>query len=158
MNEAAPVRPMTATEYDEWQAGTLATYAQEMVDSGMLGLEAAQNRAKEQFAEYLPQGAATPGMHLLRVLDGDDAPVGVLWLGPHPRKAGAGYVYDIAVDEERRGEGLGRGAMRAAEAVGRREGWTEIGLNVFGPNTRARTLYESLGYVVVATNMAKPLD
>ncbi len=157
MSEAAPVRPMTDQEYEQWRDAELASYAQEMVDSGMLSPEAAQARSAEQHAEFLPQEQATPGMHLLRVLDGDRLPVGVLWVGPHPRKGGAGFVYDVAIDEGRRGEGHGRGAMLAAENIGRQEGWSEIGLNVFGPNTRARTLYESLGYLVVNTNMAKPL-
>jgi ribosomal protein S18 acetylase RimI-like enzyme len=47
--------------------------------------------------------------------------------------------------------------MLAAEAVCREEGWTAIGLNVFGPNTRARGLYDSLGYEAVSTSMTKPL-
>ena len=119
--------------------------------------EAARARSAEQHAEFLPQEQATPGMHLLRVLDGDGRPAGVLWVGPHPRKDGAGFVYDVAIDEGRRGEGLGRGAVRAAEEIGRREGWSELGLNVFGPNTRARALYDSLGYVVVNSTMAKRL-
>jgi ribosomal protein S18 acetylase RimI-like enzyme len=157
MSEAAPVRPMTADEYEQWREAELASYAKEMIDSGMLSPEAAQARSTEQHAEFLPQEQATPHMHLLRVLDGDGQPVGVLWLGPHPRKAGAGFVYDVAVDEDCRGKGHGRAAMLAAETIARREGWTEIGLNVFGPNSRARTLYDSLGYLVVNTNMAKPL-
>ncbi len=148
---------MTDEEYETWREAELASYAQEMVDSGMLQPDAARVRSAEQHAEFLPQDRATPGMHLLRVLDSDGLPVGVLWLGPHPRKDGAGFVYDVAVDEARRGQGLGRGAMLAAEAIGRQEGWSEIGLNVFGPNARARTLYESLGYSVVNINMAKPL-
>jgi hypothetical protein len=37
------------------------------------------------------------------------------------------------------------------------EGWAEIGLNVSGLNTRVRTLYDSLGYEVVCTTMAKLL-
>ncbi|MGT2427399.1 N-acetyltransferase family protein [Amnibacterium kyonggiense] len=157
MSDAALVRPMTDQEYAQWRDAELASYAQEMVDSGMLAPEAAQARSAEQHAEFLPRGQATAGMHLLRVLDGDRRPVGVLWVGPHPRKDGAGFVYDVAIDEDRRGEGLGRGAMLAAEQIGREEGWSEIGLNVFGPNTRARTLYESLGYLVVNMTLAKPL-
>ena len=149
---------MTDAEYEEWSAAQLGFYAQEMVDSGMLEPEAARRRAAEQDAEYLPRGRATPGMHLLRVLDADGVPVGALWLGPHPRKPGAGFVYDIGIDEDRRGEGFGRGAMLAAEEAGRRQGWSEIGLNVFGPNVRARALYDSLGYAVVNTSMAKPLS
>lgn len=148
---------MTEHEYEQWRDAELASYAQEMVDSGMLPPDAARARSAEQHAEFLPQEQATPGMHLLRVLDGDGLPVGVLWVGPHPRKEGAGFVYDVAIDEPRRREGHGRAAMLTAEAIGRREGWREIGLNVFGPNTRAQTLYQSLGYLVVNTNMAKPL-
>lgn len=157
MSEPAAVRDMTDQEYERWREAELAAYAQEMVDSGMLTAEAARARSVEQHAEYLPRGRATPRMHLLRVLDRDGRPVGVLWVGPHPRKADAGFVYDVAIDEGRRGEGHGRAAMLAAESICRDEGWTEIGLNVFGPNTRARTLYDSLGYLVVNTNMSKPL-
>lgn len=148
---------MTDEEYERWRGAELASYAQAMVDSGILSPEAAQVRSAEQHAEFLPQERATPRMHLLRVLDADGRPVGVLWVGPHPRKDGAGFVYDVAIDEDRRGEGHGRGAMLAAEAIGRQEGWSEIGLNVFGPNSRARALYESLGYLVVNTSMAKSL-
>lgn len=158
MSAAADVRPMTQHEYERWSAAEIASYAQEMVESGMLPPAAARARALEQQAEFLPRQLATPGMHLLRVLDPTGAPVGVLWVGPHPRKDGAGFVYDVSIDEAHRGQGLGRGAMLAAEAIGQREGWSEIGLNVFGPNARARALYESLGYEVVTTTMAKRLD
>lgn len=148
---------MTAEEYEQWRRAKLDAYALEMVEAGMLAPDAAQRRAEEQHAEFLPQEQATPRMHLLRVLDGHGTAVGTLWVGLHPRKDGAGFVYDVTIDEGRRGEGLGRGAMLAAEAICRSEGWTEIGLNVFGPNARARTLYDSLGYLVVNTNMAKRL-
>jgi ribosomal protein S18 acetylase RimI-like enzyme len=148
---------MTHNEYESWREASLDAYAEEMIESGMLAPTAARERSEEQLSEYLPLDQKTPGMHLLRVLDDDDRPVGVLWLGSHPRKAGAGYVYDIAIDQARRGEGLGRRAMLAAEELARRAGWSEIGLNVFGPNARAKALYDSLGYVVVATNMTKPL-
>ncbi len=157
MASAVRVRPMTGTEYDRWRAAEIAGYAAEMVGSGMLDPEAARRRAEEQHAEFLPQGRGTEGVHLLTVLDDRGRPAGSLWVGPHPRKAGAGFVYDVVVDEDRRGEGLGRAAMLAAEAIARDEGWSELGLNVFGPNERARRLYESLGYRVVTTAMAKPL-
>jgi GNAT superfamily N-acetyltransferase len=123
----------------------------------MLDAESALRRAEEQHREFLPEGLATPHTHLLRVLDAAGVAVGVLWIGPHPRKEGAGWVYDVEIEEHRRGEGLGRAAMVAAEDVARKEGWTEIGLNVFGPNHGAKALYDSLGYAAVTTTMAKPL-
>jgi GNAT superfamily N-acetyltransferase len=157
VSTAAQVRSMTVEEYGQWRRAKLASYAQEMVDSGMLPADAARRRAEEQHAEFLPDELDTPRMHLLLVLDEHGVPVGNLWVGPHPRKEGAGFVYDVAIDEGRRGEGYGRGAMIAAEEICRKEGWNEIGLNVFGPNARARQLYDSLGYLVVNTNMAKAL-
>jgi GNAT superfamily N-acetyltransferase len=148
---------MTAEEYARWQDEKLRSYAAEMVGSGRLDAESAHRRAEEQHREFLPEGLATPHTHLLRVLDGAGAAVGALWVGPHPLKAGAGWVYDVEIEERRRGEGLGRAAMLAAEDLAREEGWTEIGLNVFGPNHGAKALYDSLGYAVVSTTMSKPL-
>jgi ribosomal protein S18 acetylase RimI-like enzyme len=148
---------MTQDEYDEWRGASLASYTAEMVEAGILPPDAARARAEEQLAEFLPEALATPGMHLLRVLDPSGEPAGVLWLGPNPRRPDGGFVYEVRVDEDRRGRGLGRGAMLAAERIAGEQGWTEISLNVFGSNERARALYESLGYQVVSASMAKTL-
>jgi ribosomal protein S18 acetylase RimI-like enzyme len=158
MTHAAAVRPMTPDEYDAWIVGEIAAYAADLARASGSTLEEAHLRAEQQTRELLPDGPATPGAFLLRVLDEGGAPVGVLWLGPHPQRRGAGWVYDIEIDEARRGQGLGRAAMLAAERIGREAGWTALGLNVFGHNPGARALYDSLGYEVAATLMSKPLD
>ncbi len=62
------------------------------------------------------------------------------------------------IDPAHRGRGLGRAAMVLAEEAARSQGASELGLNVFGPNTVARRLYESLGYETTAVNMRKPLS
>ena len=93
----------------------------------------------------------------MRVLDQGGSDVGVLWIGPHPTRDGAAFVYDVEIDAAWRGQGLGRAAMQAAEALATREGIPAIGLSVFGFNDGARRLYESLGYQVVATQMLKEL-
>lgn len=157
MVEPAAVRPMTVEEYEAYRQRSIDGYADQMREAGAADAGTAREESARQLAGMLPQGAETNGMRLLVVLDDEGASVGVLWLGPHPRRTGAGWVYDLEVEEARRGTGLGRRAMLAAEEIGRREGWTAIGLNVFGPNARARALYDSLGYDVVATNMLKPL-
>jgi ribosomal protein S18 acetylase RimI-like enzyme len=148
---------MTQDEYDDWRGVSLAAYVAEMVESGALPLEAARARAEEQQLQLLPRGLGTPRTHLLRVLDASGEPAGVLWIGPSPQRPDAGFVYEVSIDEDRRGQGLGRGAMVAAERIAREEGWTELGLHVFGSNERARLLYESLGYQVVSITMAKTL-
>jgi GNAT superfamily N-acetyltransferase len=158
VQQAAAVRPMTVQEYDDWLVGQLEAYAADLAESSGSTLEEAQLRAEQQLRDLLPLGVATPGHHLLRVLDESGSPVGVLWVGPHPQRRGAGWVYDVEIEEARRGEGLGRGAMLAAEQVTRDAGWSALGLNVFGHNPRARALYDALGYRVAATSMTKPLD
>ena len=70
---------------------------------------------------------------------------------------GTWFVFDVEIDEAHRGRGLGREAMRLAEEWTRARGGTRVGLNVFGPNTVARTLYDSLGYRVMAIAMYKDL-
>ena len=47
--------------------------------------------------------------------------------------------------------------MTLAEEAARNHGATELGLNVFGHNAVARSLYESMGYQTTAVNMRKSL-
>ena len=68
------------------------------------------------------------------------------------------FVFDIEILADARGRGLGRGAMLAAERFTLDLGRKTIGLNVFGPNDRARRLYDTLGYQVMSTSMTKHLD
>lgn len=157
MPATVSLRVMTSDEYADWSAAQIVSYAAEMAESGLLDPDGARARAEQQHAELLPQGLETPRMHLLRVVH-DGVPVGVLWIGPSPRDATGAWVYDVEIDPAHRGRGLGRAAMLAAEQVARDAGWIGIGLNVFGPNLRARALYDSLGYSVTATSMRKPLD
>jgi GNAT superfamily N-acetyltransferase len=149
---------MTQAEFETWQEHEVEAYAVDIAEASGVPLGEARRRSAEQTAELLPDGLRTAGVHLLRILDAEGRPVGVLWVAPHPRRPAAGWVYDIEIDEERRGQGFGRAAMLAAEDVARSEGWTAIGLNVFGRNARARALYESLGYTVDSLQMTKVLD
>jgi hypothetical protein len=64
------------------------------------------------------------------------------------------FLYDIELAPATRGRGLGRATMLAAEDAARELGADRIRLNVFGHNTAARRLYESLGYRPVVTMLA----
>ncbi|WP_208545161.1 GNAT family N-acetyltransferase [Rathayibacter sp. VKM Ac-2760] len=104
-----------------------------------------------------PGGDLAPGHDLLRILD-DGRPVGVLWVGPHPQDLeGVAYVWDVEVDPAERGRGFGRAAMLLAEEHARSRGYRALALNVFGFNTAARGLYESLGYEPTALQLRKEL-
>lgn len=85
---------------------------------------------------------------MLDTYGSDATPQGIL-----PR---GGYG-DIVVDAEHRGNGFGRQAMILAEGYARSQGAETLGLNVFGFNTAARGLYESLGYETTSIKMRKTL-
>ena len=151
------IRQLAEDEYGDWLQRSRARYAEDMVaNAGMDAVEAAK-KAERDAATALPQGLATPGHHLLVLEDGAGARVGSMWFGVSgdPPRA---WLYEIEIDEERRGEGLGRAAMVALEERVRELGCGLIELNVFGGNAVARSLYASLGYAERAVNMAKCLD
>jgi ribosomal protein S18 acetylase RimI-like enzyme len=151
------VRTMTPAEFDEWETAALAGYAEDVARSRSIPLEEAQRVAREGHDRFLPDGLATAGVHL--VIGEDDAGerVGILWIGPNPDGVGPAWVFDIEVEESRRGEGWGRKLMLEAERLARDDGHAELGLNVFGSNAVARGLYESLGYEPTAIQMRKGL-
>jgi ribosomal protein S18 acetylase RimI-like enzyme len=84
-----------------------------------------------------------------------DRPV-VLWLDAFDNP-GQAWLFEIVLDEEVRGRGLGREALRLAEAEARSRGMERIALNVFGGNEVARSLYRGEGYAETSVRMAKRL-
>jgi ribosomal protein S18 acetylase RimI-like enzyme len=151
------VRPMTADEFDNWRERSIRGFADDFALATGRHVEAAAEHSRGLFGKLLPDGLDTDGTWLLKVLDETRTEVGTLWVGPHPERTDTAYVYDIEILETHRGRGLGRAAMTAAERLVGDAGIGEIGLNVFGFNVAARRLYDSLGYRVVATQMAKSL-
>ncbi|HYX84799.1 MAG TPA: GNAT family N-acetyltransferase [Gaiellales bacterium] len=82
--------------------------------------------------------------------------VGILWLGaPDARDTGVLWVLDVEIEPRHRGRGLGRDAMRLAEAEAQRLGYGRIKLNVFASNLVARALYRSLGYEEMSLQLTK---
>jgi GNAT superfamily N-acetyltransferase len=68
-----------------------------------------------------------------------------------------GHVSDIVVAPGAEGGGVGRALMAAGEAWSRDRGHRLLTLNVFGGNSRARRLYELLGYSADTTKLVKIL-
>ncbi|MET0989566.1 MAG: GNAT family N-acetyltransferase [Glaciihabitans sp.] len=117
----------------------------------------AEAKATSTNEKYFPGGRPIAGHTVYRVTsEGRD--VGVLWLGPHPDALeGVAWVWSIEITEAERGRGLGRATMAEAERAALAEGYTDLALNVFGFNTAARSLYESMGYQTTSLQMRKAL-
>jgi ribosomal protein S18 acetylase RimI-like enzyme len=152
------LRRPTPDEYAAWSAEEFEGYIAEIVASGSLSRAAAEERARREEVELLPQGLDTPGQLIFRLEVGEQ-PVGWLWLSlQHPLgDPGVGFIYDIVVDEPFRGRGYGREAMQQAEQEAKRNGLHALALNVFGHNKIARDLYLSLGYRETSIRMKKDL-
>jgi len=136
----------------------VAGYAARIAESGALPAEAAAEKPRRDHERALPDGLDTPG-HLIFRLMADGQGVGWLWLAvPGPDSdPDMAWVYLVEVDKAFRGRGYGREAMLLAEAEARSQGMRSVGLNVYGHNTVARSLYTSLGYEVMEQQMKKPL-
>lgn len=147
--------PMTSTEYRRWLEPTIAAYAADKIASGEWPPAGATARSRRVFDELLPHGVATPDQHLFSAYYEGER-VGALWLHISTGRDDA-FIYDIAIDEERRGHGLGRALLDAAEAWAAKRGLASVSLHVFGTNTVARRLYESAGYEVTDVSMRKVL-
>jgi ribosomal protein S18 acetylase RimI-like enzyme len=155
---AVELRPMTEREYADWYPRAVSEYAEGHIKAGSMPADRAHEMAAKQFAELLPAGLATSAHHLL-VAEAQGEPVGVLWLNIPTEGTGVNaFVYDVEVRPEQRGKGYGRAMMVGAERYSLGHGAATIKLHVFGDNTVARSLYESLGYVTTNVNMAKPLS
>jgi ribosomal protein S18 acetylase RimI-like enzyme len=149
------LRPMVQAEYDAWVAHVIADYAAEKVAAGNWTADEALDRSRNEVADLLPQGAATPQQHLFSVVaEGEPEPVGVLWFAEIGERRQA-FVYDLEIHPPYRRRGYAEGAMRAAEAEARALDLETIALHVFGHNRAARALYAKLGYEETNVNMAK---
>ena len=119
--------------------------------------DAANRMSDVQFAELFPDGKPADGQYVMNVI-ADEAIVGTLWMGrPFSKDGDTWFIFDIEISKDARGRGYGRAAMEAAEQWTREHGGTRVALNVFGPTLTARSLYDSLGYEVLATSMFKDL-
>ncbi len=152
---------MTWDEFDLWAPRSMQGFAEQQVSAGLQPELEATAYARQQFAELLPSGLATP-LHLQwtvhETVEGDPV-VGHLWLRVRTLSSEVeAFVFDVEIVEAARGRGLGRATMLTAEQAARELDASVVRLNVFGHNTAARRLYESLGYVVTSATMTKRLD
>jgi ribosomal protein S18 acetylase RimI-like enzyme len=149
---------MTAAEFDGFRRRLIGQYAADHVRAGNWDPDQAEDLAAGEIDVLLPAGVETPGMLLLAAETAEEELIGYAWVAvEHPQRSGA-WLYDIWVEPERRGRGYGRALLAVIEGEVTERGCRSIGLNVFGPNTAARRLYESFAYEVASIQLRKRLD
>jgi ribosomal protein S18 acetylase RimI-like enzyme len=156
---AVTLDPMTEDEFVGFIVWAVRDYAAQHTRTGKWAAEDALRFAKGEYLLALPNGLQTQDSYLYTARDAVDGErVGSLWLMLR-RRGGAmeTYVYNIVVDEPKRGRGYGRALMRESVRWAREHGTTSVGLHVFGHNTAARALYTSLGFQETNVSMQLPL-
>jgi ribosomal protein S18 acetylase RimI-like enzyme len=147
---------MTHEELAEWLPPMEEDYINQRVGAGEDRAHA-ESHGRAQMEQLFPEGKPAEGQFPMKVVV-DGTVVGHLWMGrPFGDMTGTWYVFNVEIGPEHRGKGHGRTAMQAAEEWSIAHGGTRIALNVFGPNTVARALYDSMGYEKMAIAMFKDL-
>lgn len=100
-----------------------------------------------------------PGCHLLVAeLAGEVVGFALLLLRPDLfRGTQVMHLHGLAVAEACSGRGIGSRLVAEGEALARGDGATEMTLNVFSDNRRARRLYRHLGFGAELVKYRKPL-
>lgn len=147
--------PITTDDLAAYREQTITLFASETIASDGVSEEEARRVAEAAWARANPEGG---GDHVIGRLEADGVPVGVMWFAVRPQWGRSiVWLYDILIDAEHRGKGLGRQAMALLEEEARQRGVETIGLHVFGHNTVARGLYESLGFRATSLVLRKDL-
>ena len=137
------LRPMTGTEFESYRDQLITAYAQDMLDAGAFtDRDRALEASVASTEQLLPDGLDTPCQHLWTAYDGE-ALVAILWIAVDGPTA---FIYDIEVHHDQRRRGYGREVLDAGARAAHDLGARQLGLNVFGHNDAARTLYERAGY------------
>jgi GNAT superfamily N-acetyltransferase len=149
---------MRDDEFTAWLPKIREDYGQAMIDDGGMAPEGARKKAAADI-ELLFPGLRPSADQFVFIVEVDGEAVGELWLAERDDLGRRTlFVYDVHVADAHRGSGYGKAAMLLAEEEARRRGIGRLALNVFGRNTVARRLYQSLGYEENAVAMSKSLD
>lgn len=152
--------PFLPDQFEAWSQRSQRDYARAKVASGAWTEAEAPERARAEQAKLLPAGLDTPGHHLRRVEDATaGAFIGWFWIAPATGgPPDLGWLFDIEIVPEHRGQGHGRAVMALAEQEAQSMGFARLGLHVFAQNKVALHLYEACGFETSDVTMVKTLE
>jgi len=148
------LRTMKSDEFQRHIITLIEGYAKDKVLAGNWCEEESIGRAKAELAKLLPTDEKTENNYLYSILN-DNQVIGMIWLAQTGSEEG--FIYEISIDDQFRGSGFGKEAMKQLEEVAKGLGMKKIGLHVFGHSNRAISLYEKLGYMPTNIIMVKEI-
>jgi len=139
--------PMTDEIFDSWFAASVDRQAEDRAQISGRPVSVERTALNEMVPLLLPDGAETPGHAFWVAQSPSNDLVGGLWLGPGPGMSeDERFLFDIYVEPEHRGRGVGRWMLETALKRTREQGFTRVALHVLRDNVPALSLYRSLGF------------
>ncbi len=147
---------MDPNDFAVFKERSIANLTIQFAEDFVENLECSVLRAQQKFNAHLPLGLQTPGHYFYLLKNDQLVSNGYLWFGEreeHLRKKI--FIYDILVEENFRGKGLGKWMLNWLEIETKKKDLQEITLHVLGYNHVARELYESMGFEATNIYMSK---
>lgn len=138
---------MTDRVFATWLAASVDRQAEDRAHISGRPVSVERAALDERVPLLLPDGVRTPGHTFWMAKGSSEDLVGGLWLGPGPGMTDAErFLFDIYVEPEHRGHGVGRWMLETTLERTREQGFTCIALHVLRDNVPALSLYRSLGF------------
>jgi len=146
---------MRQEDFEPYLERGIRDYADDHVRNGNWTVEESLERSRKEFEHLLPDGVHSKDQFLYSIVDEkDENKIGWLWVQVKDQKA---FIYDFVIDEEFRGQGLGKQALVALDEKLKSMDVQSVGLHVFGDNVTAQELYKKMGYQITGMHMKKVL-
>lgn len=144
---------LTPAERARFLEDEVHRYAESKSEAGYWTREEAPARSRREIEALVGDAPDARGHRFFKGIDVRGREVGWVWIGPIPgdeANVRSRWLFQILVREDLRGQGFGRGLLRATEDRIRADGYREFRLNVWAWNRVALALYTSSGYEVAA--------
>lgn len=148
------LEPLQQEDFERFLERGIREYAEDHVRNGNWSAEGALERSRKEFEHLLPDGIHSKDQYLWSILSNAGNKIGVLWVQVKDHKA---FIFDFVIDEEFRGKGFGKQALRAMDEKLKSMKVESVGLHVFGDNITAQELYKRVGFQITGIHMKKDL-
>ncbi len=148
---------MTLEDFESYLKIAIPNYAQEKMKAEGFEKEEAYELAQSTYKNLLSEGFNTKD-HYLYVVKFNQKKVGLFWFAKKSNQNKEyAFIYDIMLDSEFRGQGLGKKLMNLIEEEIKKKNLSSVSLHVFEHNKVAVNLYKKSGYHTTNRIMVKDL-
>jgi ribosomal protein S18 acetylase RimI-like enzyme len=151
------LKPIQTKQFPSFRSYFVSDYSQELVQNYGYSSTTATEMAEKDLERYFPDGVSTEEHQLMCITKPqDESWLGYLWYSINTERT-VTFIYDLYIAAEFRNQGYGAQALNQLEQQVKKEGIGEVKLRVAYTNSKARQLYERIGFNITGYNMSKKL-